>query len=1092
MRSVMAPYKNAGFFVMRTPLLPYRRLFELSEGVVAKRELSTAELDEQLVRERTEVQRALGQVLASPTVREAIFIASPSLDEALARWQRGELEPEAERKAVRALYRYVSRMASRATPFGLFAGSSIGRLTRDTHLNLAAPAAQWRYTTLDSCLVFELLEALNADPAYRSAATYYPNHGLYRVGRRLRYAETSIEAASASMRHELVSVERDEYLDAILARAEPGAKAADLVEFLIAEHEIDRPEAREFVELLIAQQVLVSELSLAVTGPTPLADVCAQLEQHPDRAVRATVDLAATRLRELDEGGLGQSPDAYARVVDVLEQLPVGELEPSRLFHVDLWRPLAHESLGREVIAQLRATIAQLHRVAPVPPRTELDAMAEAFRARYGADRVPLGVALDPELGIMASNCTIASESSPLLDGLSFMAPDLDAAFAGPSADSGSIRDHFLLSKLHQIWRRGEHQWVLDEADLQTLEVVDDKPALPDSFAAWFQLARKRDGDGHEILFTSAVGPPAARLLGRFAHGNPELAELSRALARREAALEPDAVLAEIAHLPEGRTGNVVCRPVLREFEIPYLGKSGAPRDRQLAIDDLWVGLEDGKFVLWSRRLGCRVIPRLTCAHNITNNTAALYRFLARLQFQAGYSWLEWSWGQVGRAPHLPRVVIGGAIVARESWTIVGRDLAPLRGRSTAARYVHLLALRETYGLPRWVALADGDNELAVDLDNPVSIDALAELIKSRPRVRFVELWPEPDAASVDSEDGAHVAELIVPFVRGEARERRADPGPSCSPAWTTAPRLALGSEWLCLDLVTCKSTADDLIVRLADQLLALTREGVCDRWSFAPAHADAFALRLLVHGDGALLESLALLRLGAALRALLDEGLLASWSVETHVPELASCGGPRALAPAQALASGDSQAAVALLAELRAAGDEQLRGMLALVSVDRLLADLGLELREHVELVGQLRSRLLRRLPVGEAIERELSRKFQSERAHVQAWLAAERGREADLRARAASILGERSESLAPIIAELHGLRDGGYLTRPWLELVGGWARGTAQRLLRGAAEAHELVIYDFLGRVYRSQLGRARARQAEPSESAVQEPLR
>src|SRR5690606_30973586 len=166
------------------------------------------------------------------------FIASPTLDEALAGWQRGELDTDAERKAVCALYRYVSRMASRATPFGLFAGSSIGRLTRETNLGLAAAAAQWRHTTLDSCLLFELLEVLAADPAHRQTAIFQPNYGLYRAGGRLRYAETSIDAASASMGYTLVSVERDEYLDAIVARAEPGATVAELVELLVAEHEV--------------------------------------------------------------------------------------------------------------------------------------------------------------------------------------------------------------------------------------------------------------------------------------------------------------------------------------------------------------------------------------------------------------------------------------------------------------------------------------------------------------------------------------------------------------------------------------------------------------------------------------------------------------------------------------------------------------------------------------------------------------------------------------------------------------------------------------------------------------------------------------
>jgi hypothetical protein len=227
------------------------------------------------------------------------------------------------------------------------------------------------------------------------------------------------------------------------------------------------------------------------------------------------------------------------------------------------------------------------------------------------------------------------------------------------------------------------------------LEVVD-KPPLPDSFAAWFQLARKPGGrgEGHELLFSAAVGPPAARLLGCFAHGSPQLSGLLRELARREAHGEPDAVFAEIAHLPEGRSGNVVCRPVLREFEIPYLGKSGAARDQQIPIGDLWVSVRDGRFSLWSRRLGRRVVPRLSCAHNITNNTVALYRFLSRLQSQGCYPWLSWSWGPFAHAPHLPRVRIGAVIVARETWTIDRRDLSRLHEVSAGGRYRRMLALR--------------------------------------------------------------------------------------------------------------------------------------------------------------------------------------------------------------------------------------------------------------------------------------------------------------------------------------------------------------------------------------------------------------
>ena len=54
---------------------------------------------------------------------------------------------------------------------------------------------------------------------------------------------------------------------------------------------------------------------------------------------------------------------------------------------------------------------------------------------------------------------------------------------------------------------------------------------------------------------------------------------------RAEEALQPDAVFAEVVHLPEnGRTGNVILRPALRAYEIPYLGQSGVPAERQIPV----------------------------------------------------------------------------------------------------------------------------------------------------------------------------------------------------------------------------------------------------------------------------------------------------------------------------------------------------------------------------------------------------------------------------------------------------------------------------------------------------------------------------
>lgn len=62
--------------------------------------------------------------------------------------------------------------------------------------------------------------------------------------------------------------------------------------------------------------------------------------------------------------------------------------------------------------------------------------------------------------------------------------------------------------------------------------------------------------------------------------GDPEFEGHVRGRLRREAALNPDVILAEISAVPETEVGlNITQRPVLREWEIDYGGLSGAHAD---------------------------------------------------------------------------------------------------------------------------------------------------------------------------------------------------------------------------------------------------------------------------------------------------------------------------------------------------------------------------------------------------------------------------------------------------------------------------------------------------------------------------------
>ena len=148
-------YTTSGFFVLRTPLLPFDAWLDWgSEG----RAHSSA-----VVEGRPGLRAALFAKLRRREVAEALFIAYAGLHER-ALSTAGGADAGAE-KLDRTLTRYFSRMSARATPFGLFAGCSVGRLAARTALRLRACTEHARHTRLDMDYLCALIEGVEREPA---------------------------------------------------------------------------------------------------------------------------------------------------------------------------------------------------------------------------------------------------------------------------------------------------------------------------------------------------------------------------------------------------------------------------------------------------------------------------------------------------------------------------------------------------------------------------------------------------------------------------------------------------------------------------------------------------------------------------------------------------------------------------------------------------------------------------------------------------------------------------------------------------------------------------------------------------------------
>jgi thiopeptide-type bacteriocin biosynthesis protein len=1082
-------FEPSGFFAFRSPLLAFDEMEAWSAGLEARSALDGSaqdnpeRLEQALARDRERLRARLREALERPEIAEALFLASPSLFDALAGWHANP-DSRKGKRAENAMVRYLQRMASRPTPFGLFSGCSLGELDSPTRLRLAPRAGYQRHTRLDMDYLFALCEDLGRDESLRRELLYRPNSSLYRVAGHLRYAEARLDGLEGKTRsHHLVALAATSYLEETLARAAGGAQPAGLAAALVEDDpdgEITLEEAEGYVGELIETQVLVSGLTPGVTGPEAIHGLEEQLAALPSgRAAATALDGARAALAELDAAGLGAAPERYRELADTLKELPTS-VELSRLFQVDMVKPADPANtprLGPAVVEELRRGMALLHRLFGRSRQDSLERFRQDFSDRYGEGRwVPLAEALDEETGIGFERSE-GGEASPLLHGL--VLGQRSAETPENTVPWGPLQT-WQLRKLEEALVRGEQEIELTAKDVEKLAVRESLP-LPDAVQTMAVLAAASEEDVEEgrfsLLFKGAGGPSGARLLGRFCHADAELEARVREHLAAEEEVRPGAVFAEIVHLPQGRVGNVLSRPVLRDYEIPFLGLSGAPAERQIPLTDLAVTVADKRIMLRSERLGREVIPRLTSAHNFSLGLG-IYRFLCSLQMQGVLGGLGWSWGPLESASFLPRVKSGRLVLERARWRLSEEEIKRLTGASGAAQFAEVQRLRTERRLPRWVLLGDGDNELLVDLDNVLSVEGWLDVLEGRREALLFELFPGPGELCARGPEGRFVHELVVPFVRvrSEAAARPAgSTAVSGGVAGTVQRSFLPGSEWLYAKLYVGTSTADAVLGEVVGPLVRAVRaSGAADSWFFIRYGDPQWHLRVRFHGAPERLLAEVLPALEAAVAPLLADGRLWRFQLDTYDREVERYGGPEGIGVVERMFHADSEAALAIVETLEGDEGADARWRLALYGTDLLLGDLGLDSEGKRKVLGQVRESFFREFGGGKPLRVQLDQKQRAERRALEALLDPAKGELSDL-APGFAILRGRSELNAPLVAELRRLEQEGRLTSPVAQIAPSLVHMQVNRLIRSSQRAHELVLYDLLAGIFDSQAARA-----------------
>ena len=701
----------------------------------------------------------LKEIVSRPDIQEALFLASPVLHDETFKYLDNRLKPKDNEKFYYSVLKYLSRMATRCTPFGLFAGCSIGLLGERTIICLPSQERYTRHTRLDMNYLCALALDIAQKRELRHRLLYWPNNSKYVVGDKLRYVE--YRYFRGNRKHDIVAVHHSPYLQRVLDIAKGGAIVEQLATLLV-DDEISREEAVEYIDELIDNQVLVSELEPSVTGAELLDQLIYTLEKFDDQQeLVSSLQSLFTLLQEMDGRPVGTTIPLYAQIKEQIKALGT-VFDEKHLFQSDMIKPCEDAVIDKKIVDEIVEAITFLNKISP-PNRQEtlLDKFASSFYERYEEREIPLAQLLDTEMGLDLCSSVNSRDPSPLLDGI---------PFGGKRQENSSHPWSGLQSLLHRkaldTLLTKQQEIKLTDDDVKSVQAKWDD--LPHTMAAMCEIFSYDPNGEAKIFLHSLGGSGAANLMGRFCHVDEQIHDAVKVIIREEEQALPDNKLyAEIVHLPESRIGNILARPVFRQYEIPYLAKSAVGKELQLEISDLMVSVRQKKFILRSKRLNKEIIPRLTTAHNYSHpNTMPIYQFLCNLQNQhyRGGIGLSLS-GLFNEFLYLPRISYKNVILSLARWHIKPDDLKQIiENKEYTVTMEALRQWRERIGIPRFVVLPDGDNELFTDTQSLTCLRMLYSVVKKRPQFTLREFPFELESAILKNETGIFTNEFLFTF----------------------------------------------------------------------------------------------------------------------------------------------------------------------------------------------------------------------------------------------------------------------------------------------------------------------------------------
>jgi lantibiotic biosynthesis protein len=969
---------------------------------------------------------------------EAVYLASPSLYHAAI--PTSDFSTKEKLNIGFSLAKYLIRSRTRCTPFGLFAGVGVVNWAHDSRIKLGDKIK--RHTRLDMNYLCALSLYLIKLEVVKNQIRFFPNTSIYYLDNEIRYIEFGYN--STQREHQISSVAGDDFIKKTLDLAALGLTIPQMASHLVSD-EISEHEALEFLNELIESQLLVSELDPEITGKEFLGQIISILMQcdtsNPELSfILESLQNVEFLLLELDKQEL-IGIDTYKKVMDIIRVIGV-DFDESKLFQTDKNLDILEDTINSKYQSELLKAIKNLNAINTQSENPNIANFISKFYDRYEDEEISLLHALDSEMGVGYLE-NKADDYTPLIDDITFET----------GKNSSEIFWNENQKKMLAILQKcnGTNQMEVTFSEFN-FEVSNHKLNLCPSTTVMFRLV-----NDSRVFLESVGGSSAVNLISRFAHANDQIKKLVYDIADLEAELNKEIIFAEIVHLPESRIGNILLRPDFRAYEIPFLAKSSKDRDHQILLKDIFISIKKNKVFLRHKPTNKIVIPRLGSAHNFRSNALPVYQFLCDIQTHYFQSGVGFSWGDIAKEfVFLPRVVDGNVVISPATWQLNNKLIKEIIQMKSCIQFAEW---REKHLLSESFLLAEGDNELYIDTNNPLLFEIFKNSIKEKQRVVLKEHFINPGIPVSNIKGEVLANQFVASLIRGESVYKNHNIEVLKQ---DVQRNFSIGSEWFYLKLY-CGAKSADVILQfgLKNVLEKAQNENWIDKWFFIRYNDPNPHLRIRFH-----LTKISYLQEIISLIDIFIKPFDVVWKIQTdtYKRELERYG-YTTIHQAETIFYADSTAYLAFLDATEGDARENIKWLWGLRAIDQLLNAFGYSLPNKKKLIETIRDSFALEFNADQHLKKQLDKKYRENRKEIEQFIE---GKEVLFD----DILIQKLEVLKNPISEI--------LKSEELNLdskVVSFIHMLVNRLISSNPRHHELLMYDFLLRNYTSQIAKLRS---------------